>query len=228
MRAHASPGPLNSISLILFATVKRAQDVARPQNEQSGLFFYHSPRLPSTVLCSFSVQCAATTAATHPPPPPPPRPTVAPLATVFILFYFFFISHFTLFRLVPGRSLTFEHVPRGSRRPRVRANNTRKLHWDSFYFVFFFFFPTVYRLLNNSVCTLEVGSRCETVTALWVHSILVCARKKKIPVKWPHYSGFNSDGFDQTSTAPLLLYIIRYALCTLYFPTLYAMAIKNK
>jgi len=51
--------------------------------------------------------------------------------------FIFFILYFTLFRLVSARSLTFEQVPRELQRP-VRANNTRKLHWDSFYLVLFF------------------------------------------------------------------------------------------
>lgn len=67
----------------------------------------------------------------------PVRRTAIPIVAVCLFFYFIFISHFTLFRSVHGRSLTFERVPRGPQCP-VRANNTRKLHWDSFYLVLFF------------------------------------------------------------------------------------------
>lgn len=87
----------------------------RPQNEQSGLFFF----------ITFD-DCRALYVCPGPPHHNPHCPC-------------FFISHFTLFHSVPGRSLTFERVPRGPQRP-VRANNTRKLHWDSFYLVLFFFF----------------------------------------------------------------------------------------
>lgn len=69
------------------------------------------------------------------PPHRSPRITIVFLY-IYTYIYLFFISHFTLFRSVPGRSLTFERVPRGPQRP-VCANNTRKLHWDSFYLVFF-------------------------------------------------------------------------------------------
>lgn len=104
------------------------QDVTvrrRPQNEQSGLFFYHFRRLPS-VLCSLTAGS------------PPPFAVLSSSLGFFIFFYFTF--YFIPFGSRP-RSLTFERVPRGPHRP-VRTNNTRKLHWDSFYFVFAFFFSS--------------------------------------------------------------------------------------
>lgn len=138
---YRAAGPLNSISLILFANEKAPtrgsvyRDVhARKMNSPVDFFItLHDCRAPP-----FYVRFPVCRRRRRNPPSAQPRPTLSHG------FLFFFISRFTLFRLVPGRSLTFEHVPRGSRRPRVRANNTRKLHWDSFYFVFrFFFFPTV-------------------------------------------------------------------------------------
>lgn len=110
----------------------------------------------------------------------PVRRTTIPTVAVCFFFIFFYFA----FYFIPFGSRPIPNIwagPPGTTTPRARKQYP-KITLGFVLFGSFFFWPD--RLLNNSACTLEVGSRCETVTALWVHSILVCARKKN-PVKWP-------------------------------------------
>lgn len=65
------------------------------------------------------------------------------------------------------RSLNNRAAPPGTGiAPRARGEQYPKIT-PGFVFISFFVFPRARDgLLNNSACTLEVGSRCETVTAL--------------------------------------------------------------
>lgn len=150
----------------------------------------------------------------------PPPPTVS-TARHGRRFCFILFRILTLFGSRPIPNI-WERVPRGPL-PLCNASpacaqtipeNYTGIRFISFLVFIFFFLHRRDRLLNNSACTLEVGSRCETVTALWVHSILVCARqkkkKKRNPLKWPLFARFNSVGFDQTPPTRLSLFVLTF------------------
>lgn len=93
----------------------------RPQNEQSGLFFLSlstiAERFMSAPVRRTAIPC-----------------TLQPLQRLSLFFYFTFYSiPFSSRPPIPNIRVG----PPGTTTPRVRSNNTRKLHWDSFYSGFF-------------------------------------------------------------------------------------------